>query len=204
MLPLPLRNVMTISWLTATSNHGEFMASMNAQRCTARLVCAPGHKFVLAVPVAGMEDLVKAIGGCSGDDDQHGLGATVADLTQAAAAPTASPSRPTKLERLGLHTCRPGGGTVGAPGSDDERWDLFAIDGCVAHMVCVVSHVLPASTDSPVVAGHNVLFCRIERAYVHKGYWAGANFLPTSRQFPPYLTFLGQGNFAHVVSPPSK
>ena len=56
---------MTISWLTATNNYGDFFASMNASRYSATIVTRT-KRFVLSVPVTGMEPVVRAIGGCSG------------------------------------------------------------------------------------------------------------------------------------------
>ena len=44
----PSRNVMTITWLTATSNHGELVCSMNASRYSAELV-VPMKRFGAAV-----------------------------------------------------------------------------------------------------------------------------------------------------------
>jgi flavin reductase (DIM6/NTAB) family NADH-FMN oxidoreductase RutF len=229
----PRRNVMTISWLTATSNHGEFVCSMNAGRYSATMlhtqqrqqqndsdlsgaaassVPAPsppiGSRFVLSVPVAGMEALVKAVGGCSGGDaDANG-----AD----------------KFQRLGIAPCRPGnkairvgggaepsrphgGGQKARPAAvveeeaadaEDAALDLLAVPGCAAHLVCEVRSTCMGSEAEPRVQAHNVLFCRVTRAYVNSAYWLnGHNFIPVAAHTPPYLTFLGSGNFGHVVNP---
>jgi hypothetical protein len=41
-------------------------------------------------------------------------------------------------------------------------------------------------------------------AYVHSAYFVGQQFVGP-RGSPPYLSFLGSGNFAHVVpAPPSQ
>eukprot|EP00823_Brevimastigomonas_motovehiculus_P003263 TRINITY_DN1971_c0_g1_i1.p1 TRINITY_DN1971_c0_g1~~TRINITY_DN1971_c0_g1_i1.p1 ORF type:complete len:301 (-),score=112.54 TRINITY_DN1971_c0_g1_i1:542-1420(-) len=63
----PKRNVMTITWLTAISNVGEFICSMNAGRDSTNIVLLT-KRFVLNVPVQGMESLVLGIGGCTGRD----------------------------------------------------------------------------------------------------------------------------------------
>lgn len=224
----PRRNVMTISWLTATSNHGEFVCSMNAGRYSATMLnkqqnhsdlsgavassvpaSSPpiGSRFVLSVPVAGMEALVKAVGGCSGGDaDANG-----AD----------------KFQRLGIAPCRPGnkairvcgaepsrphgGGQKARPAAvveeeaadaEDAALDLLAVPGCAAHLVCEVRSTCMGSEAEPRVQAHNVLFCRVTRAYVNSAYWLnGHNFIPVAAHTPPYLTFLGSGNFGHVVNP---
>eukprot|EP00741_Cyanophora_paradoxa_P018054 tig00021037_g17434.t1 len=59
------RNIMTISWLTPVNNQGGFLCSINKRRHTLKLIQAR-KRFVLSVPVRGMEDLLVAIGGCTG------------------------------------------------------------------------------------------------------------------------------------------
>jgi flavin reductase (DIM6/NTAB) family NADH-FMN oxidoreductase RutF len=219
---------MTISWLTATSNHGEFVCSMNAGRYSATMLNAQqrqqqpnqtgsvassspppppiGSRFVLSVPVAGMEALVKAVGGCSGADaDANG-----AD----------------KFQRLGITPCRPGNKAIQVSASaeaphphgpkarpaavveeeaadaEDAALDLLAVPGCAAHLVCEVRSTCMGNEAEPRVQAHNVLFCRVTRAYVDRAYWLnGHNFIPVAAHTPPYLTFLGSGNFGHVVNP---
>jgi type II secretory pathway pseudopilin PulG len=77
-----MKNVMVVSWLTATNNNGKFVMSINKRRRTAQnlvqmtadsatsnsaLTIAPPSKlFTLCVPTAGMEELVLAVGGISG------------------------------------------------------------------------------------------------------------------------------------------
>ena len=59
------RNVMVLSWLTATNNEGRFMFSLNRHRHTASIL-REGCEFVLSVPTKGMEELVLSVGRCSG------------------------------------------------------------------------------------------------------------------------------------------
>lgn len=235
---------MTISWLTATSNHGELVLSMNASRYTAQLVAAPGAVFVLNVPVAGMEAMVRAVGGCSGADGPaeltplqpapaaaHSHAATSLQPSELVSLPPASSSTPVpdKFQRLGLPLCRPGNKPLEGPpaqpagsahsakqrqasqlgeaeaDAEDRALDLLALPNCVAHLVCEVSSLLPAAAPEPCVRAHNVLFCRVRRAYVLRDYWRdGCNFIPVRAGLPPYLTFLGSGNFGHVVATSNK
>ncbi|KAL3910454.1 MAG: hypothetical protein SGARI_002117 [Bacillariaceae sp.] len=83
-------NVMVVSWLTPTNNHGQFLMTLNKRRCTAqglvKAATTASHsrratteaaretvdtstskaQFTLSVPVAGMEHLILAVGGTSG------------------------------------------------------------------------------------------------------------------------------------------
>ncbi|GKY91775.1 hypothetical protein MPSEU_000149200 [Mayamaea pseudoterrestris] len=73
-----IRNVMVLSWLTPTNNHGRFVFSMNKHRHSASILYdsfsafkqiqqqQPVTRFSLSVPVKKMEELVLAVGGVSG------------------------------------------------------------------------------------------------------------------------------------------
>eukprot|EP00808_Paulinella_micropora_P027189 g24132.t1 len=189
--PLQRSNIMTISWLTPTSNHGNFVASVNATRYSAGLLKL-SHRLVLNVPVAGMEQLVLNVGRCSGRDDP----------------------RVSKLERLGVETCRPGWrpwiaqeekqphkkrrhGKLSKSAkawqkaiADCDRNNDIALSACVAHLVCVLDKVMDELVD-----GHLLLVGRIEAAWVKADYWDGTIFCPKDGN-PPYLTFFGSQKFA--------
>ena len=74
----PHKNVMVVSWLSPTNNNGRFMMSINKRRHTSTVLldsytAAKANndynstaKFVLSVPVAGMEELVLNVGKVSG------------------------------------------------------------------------------------------------------------------------------------------
>jgi len=59
---------MIISWLTAADNTGGVLLSVNKRRHSAAALTAPGSAFTLSVACAGMEELVLAVGACSGRD----------------------------------------------------------------------------------------------------------------------------------------
>jgi flavin reductase (DIM6/NTAB) family NADH-FMN oxidoreductase RutF len=119
-----LRNVMTVSWLSPTSNRGEFVLSMHAARYSARLVHAPGHRFTLSVPVRGMESLVKQIGSRSGSGIVGGIQkgtnlddpepTTTVETTETTDAEPSEPAASTpaahvdKIADLAIPLCRPG------------------------------------------------------------------------------------------------
>ena len=128
-------NVMTVTWLTATSNRGHFVMSLNERRHTAAMLrdapnfgtwhwCALAGcrhsrnanrhvclRTVLSVPVQGMEDLVTSVGGCSGADCD-------------------------KVEKLHIPLCAPGWST-------DEGSLPPAVEPCVAHIVAHVEYAPP-------------------------------------------------------------
>ncbi|TYZ58366.1 hypothetical protein PybrP1_004960 [[Pythium] brassicae (nom. inval.)] len=198
-------NVMTITWLTPVNNQGGFICSVNCNRYTASFVSSPGALFVLNVPVRGMEELVLAIGGCSGANVD-------------------------KFTELGIVTCAPGSndasvldtsrsrsaadvdadcGEVGVPTNskkpklsrqevarqvvDDAAAKSVAIRGCAAHVICRVES---AQTDE----GHWTLRCSQLAAWCNCDYWDGKNFLSRSPTAAPFLTFLGSKVFGYVVS----
>mmetsp|Transcript_10037 Transcript_10037/g.25046 ORF Transcript_10037/g.25046 Transcript_10037/m.25046 type:complete len:319 (+) Transcript_10037:44-1000(+) len=202
------RALMTITWLTATSNAGEFVCSLNRTRSSYALLKRV-RKFVLNVPVKGMEELVRQIGSCHS-----------AELD--------------KYERFALDLCRPGGGPLSPtalPSADpsgllqrdpselsiaerklvqhtrrevrrqaeaallrrEQDRNALALRCCVAHLVCEVTSLCEES-----VAGHGLFCCRITHAYVRSAYWDGKCFAPRDPTTPPYLTFFGSGRFGYV------
>ena len=55
------QNAMILSWLTPINNEGGFICSMHKRRFSSECIIA-NQRFVLSVPVKGMESLVLAIG----------------------------------------------------------------------------------------------------------------------------------------------
>jgi hypothetical protein len=79
--------------------------------------------------------------------------------------------------------------------SEDGGDQLLAIRPCVAHVVCRVEAVQDK-------AGHLLLHCRLERAWVRPDYWNGKNFIPQRPGVLPYFTFLGAQTFGYVWAHP--
>ena len=138
---------------------------------------------------AGTEELVLAIGGCSGRDVD-------------------------KEATLGLPTCLPG---WRQPGSSDAAaapaslgkesksslkkhkrarvdCEQRAISSGVAHLVCTMDQRTPHDD-------HWIMTCRIEHAYVRAGYWNG-NGLVASPSQAPLLKFVGSKKFAYMSAEP--
>uniref|UniRef100_M4BES9 Flavin reductase like domain-containing protein n=1 Tax=Hyaloperonospora arabidopsidis (strain Emoy2) TaxID=559515 RepID=M4BES9_HYAAE len=183
------RNVMTISWITAINNHGGFICSINAARYSVKFIKYAGAVFVLNVPVRGMEDLVLAIGGCTGAETD-------------------------KFEKFGIAVCGPAGIEHKEVPDDDNvqmkkrklskkevaEQDIaraihqsIALRDCVAHLMCRVESV----TEND---GHLLLRCVQLAGWTRRAYWDGRNFIPqASTDVEPYLTFLGSKSFGYVL-----
>ena len=212
--PAPNLNVMTITWLTPVNNRGLIVLSMNKRRFTASLLfdgAAADRRFTLSVPVAGMEELVRCIGGCSGAD-----GDKVANLDVGVEA-----IRVRVAEASAAVAAAAGGGAgsteVAAAGATDERKraasktrkakaerfplvdesDVY-VRGCCAAMVCVVRSAEDASYEGD--DEHVRIVAQVERGFVLANYWDGKCFLVKDPlTSPPYLSFVGSGRFAKVV-----
>ncbi len=282
--PVRRRNVMTISWLTATSNYGDIMLSMNASRYSATLVTQT-RRFVLNVPVSGMESTIRSIGGCSGFDcdkfadlklnvcrpDWTPLPSADTEPTLAVAAPSPAAGGDVKTPATATSFAATASMTdsksqqqpnqkkrkAGSGGSEEDAridaeseaaGDFALADGCAAHMIVTIQHIITpppqqprsaaaASQAAPTaptaggaapapygVAGHLLLFGRVEACWIRSEYWSGNTFIPQPipldtppsaaatgnrgsldsapspavRYPPPYLTFLGSSQFALV------
>ncbi|OLQ07025.1 hypothetical protein AK812_SmicGene9596 [Symbiodinium microadriaticum] len=171
------RNLMTVSWLTAVDNNGHLVLSLNKRRHSAGSIMS-SRAFVLNVPTAQLAQTVLEIGGCSGGTTD-------------------------KIERFSAPLggfCLPGWKPLGAwPPSDEDSEAgklVFAISGCVAHLVV---HVL---VDLDEISSHHLLVCKVIRAFVRSTYWDGKIFSPRldmDTLTPPYMSFFGSQTFGYVV-----
>ncbi|CAJ1345054.1 unnamed protein product [Effrenium voratum] len=158
------RNLMTISWLTPMDNQGRFLCSLNKSRHSAGGVLSQ-RVFVLNVPTAELAQTVLDVGGCSG-------------------------SCVDKIERFSEALggcCRPGWEPLEWPGDMDLGAPVFALAGCVAHLVVRVQADLTAASGQDA---HHVLSCATLRAVVRRSHWDGKIFSPRHGA-SPYLTFFG-------------
>ncbi|CAJ1416540.1 unnamed protein product [Effrenium voratum] len=166
------RNLMTISWLTPMDNQGRFLCSLNKSRHSAGGVLSQ-RVFVLNVPTAELAQTVLDVGGCSG-------------------------SCVDKIERFSEALggcCRPGWEPLEWPGDMDLGAPVFALAGCVAHLVVRVQADLTAASGQDA---HHVLSCATLRAVVRRSHWDGKIFSPRHGA-SPYLTFFGSQTFGYVL-----
>ena len=180
-------NVMTISWLSALNNTGMCTISMNARRFTASLPCAqPGGVFTLSVPVRGMEQLLKAIGACTGREID-------------------------KLKTFGVELCAPGWGTadVDSPSerpakrtrSKKELKRIACAAACASTRGCAdcVAHMICRTHTVQEIDGHRLIVCQIEFGFVRSEWWRDGKLLcPTRADLPGTLTFFGSGEFSET------
>lgn len=166
------RNVMVLSWLTATNNSGRFLFSINKSRYSTELLapqrsgdidsCAhkTGVEFSLSVPVKGMEELVKDVGSISGR--------CCCKFQSNSTSPNGEESRirtdrpegicdnlsNRQRKKLRLDTIKNNGilGLIPVPlgyAGTLERSGLLAIKGTVAHLRCRTYAVIgPHPSDS--------------------------------------------------------
>eukprot|EP00698_Gefionella_okellyi_P009715 TRINITY_DN2491_c0_g1_i1.p1 TRINITY_DN2491_c0_g1~~TRINITY_DN2491_c0_g1_i1.p1 ORF type:complete len:286 (+),score=58.41 TRINITY_DN2491_c0_g1_i1:32-859(+) len=219
------RNVMTISWLTPINNQGEFSCSMNAHRYSASIV-KDTKQFVLNVPVHGQEELIKRIGGCSGSkgdklsnfrlplcrpgwfplgvessqsaaaaqdeasaaDDNDDI--SDADLIAAFTKRSSSHNDDAIMSTSTTSTSKSRGSKKARKLIDplDQRDDI-ALANCVAHIQCDVLSITEH-------AGHLLMICAMQCAYVQRDYWDGKTFAAVREGVAPTLTFLGSQQFA--------
>ena len=196
---LPSRNVMVLSWLTATNNDGLFMFSLNKRRHTASMFLEGHIKFCLSVPVKGMEPLILDVGKTSGrfgskfTEDYHGKPSEQA-LDGKTGNEAVSHRKHTRLSKgvPGLKSV-----PIGYLSMSGDLSDLSAIDGTVAHLKCKSYQVIK----EPVIdEDHFLVLAQVEAAFVHKDYWNVEKhlFQPQHQHTPPYLTFFGSQTFGYI------
>lgn len=168
------RNVMVLSWLTASNNNGRFLFSIHKTRYSAELLTRRrecngnedsgdksieyevGAEFSLSVPVKGMEEMVKDVGSISGrccNKFQSDMTATsLQQQTNDACDNNLSNRQRKKQKKENIMN----NGIVGlipvSLGSNDDKLlegsDLFAIKGTIAHLKCrVYAMIGPSSTN---------------------------------------------------------
>ncbi|KAG7367567.1 hypothetical protein IV203_030238 [Nitzschia inconspicua] len=242
-----LDNVMVVSWLTPTNNHGKFLMSLNKRRCTAQSLVAAflstssssthssndtvdkKAKFTLCVPIAGMEELVLAVGCTSGRFAcKFGISDDIAsrqkDLDLLDTNNPTSNRKVKKRRQLQFEHGIPNlvQASFGSPkilkGDGEGQFDtVFCVEGTVAHLLCVVDQVLgvaehsgnenaggdDAASQVPVVdQDHFLVSGTVVDAYCQAGYWDQAKklFRPRDPSISPYLKFLGSQSFGYVTS----
>mmetsp|Transcript_37716 Transcript_37716/g.43076 ORF Transcript_37716/g.43076 Transcript_37716/m.43076 type:complete len:248 (+) Transcript_37716:37-780(+) len=203
------KNVMVLSWLTATNNKGGFVFSINKRRHTVSLL-SKERNFVLSVPTAEMEEIVLEVGKTSGqfgskfksssDEDQHTdltVGKTErAEVSDERKFPL-SKRQKKKLRRLNPEV--DGLKAVSLYSSDEMRSSsyLFAIEGTVAYLQCKLHSMEETKIDDE----HYLVSAEVTRASVNSSYWYPEKCIFRPQEgMPPYLTFFGSQTFGYVTS----
>jgi flavin reductase (DIM6/NTAB) family NADH-FMN oxidoreductase RutF len=166
------RNVMVVSWMTAINNEGRLVMSLCRRRHTASLLLSQEYTttFVLSVPIQGMEDLVRQVGGQSGrwgcklnplgrrpsNDEGKATGMVTDDTTaiSSTAMSTYVPSRKRRKNNLGKQDqtwipdliALPLGGKTKDVDHFSQSHEDFAIQGTVAHIQCNILSIQTADS----------------------------------------------------------
>ena len=222
------RNVMVVSWLTATNNHGRFVFSLNRHRHSATILrtCYSSRndketRFSLSVPVKGMEELVLAVGGISGrwtDKFPSDSSLTVSDCTTARHDPTepdkvilplkhtevADGIQETKRKRKRKSHYPLGIPGLAAMALGDGQFSNGQDESSLFAVRGTVAHMeckVHQMLDDPdlVDADHYLVSAEITKAYVRSTHWnAHKNQFQPQGDAAPFLSFLGSQTFGHV------
>lgn len=183
-------NIMTVSWLTPVDNSGGIIMCLNSKRNTCGRIQSALSKFVLNVPVAGMENMILNIGSCSGND---------VDKYAAFDISLCNPGWNTSIQELHSDPMKLHGKRLKEYQRNVVSNILPAIEACVAHIVCE-TRSFTHETQLGIEGDSIVFTSKILFAYVRSSYWNGKNFIPADISSPPYLSFLGTKNFAYICS----
>lgn len=184
------------------------MFSINRRRFTAQALLSSSRsettnsanqRFVLAVPTADMEDLVRNVGSVSG---VYGISKFPDDHNHQVDEGSVSSNKKRKKGRPKFPHGIPGlrAVPVGQQSPDKTKGeDAFAIQGTISHLVCCVDKVME---EDALDDEHYLVIAHVERAFVHSSYFdTNKNlFRPQDDTIAPYLTFFGSQTFGYVVS----
>ena len=202
------KNVMIVSWLTASNNDGNFIMSLNRHRHSTNLLLQEENKdFSLCIPISGMEDLILSVGSISGRfgskfgrslDSQHQQEQQKEQQQQQQLS-----KRQLKKQKRQRWAIEGIPGLVPIPyGQNDTEESssspVFAIQGTVAHLHCR----LLSSSLGTIDDDHYLLTGKVIDAYCHSDYWDSDRniFCPKQGINNSYLTFLGSQTFGQVQS----
>jgi len=191
--------------------------SLNRRRFTAEHLAKPDKEFTLSVPVAGMEDLVLAVGGTSGKFGSkfpEDIPAVPEELPEELSR-TMSKRQKKKLEQwakgipglvqvpLGeteLDAKDTNGQKIVAESSEHAQEGtnrIFCVQGTVAHLHCRTYSVLEDVIDG----AHLLVLAEVIDAYCRADYWEPSkNIFRSKPGTKPYLTFFGAQTLGHVVA----
>lgn len=201
------RNVMTISWLTATNNSGRFLMSLHKRRFTTKFFQEQSQDFCLCVPTTRHSQLVLDVGKVSG---HFGSKFTSSGSVERLVGPPPPPPPPQgaskRQRRQWEQSTFAAHGIPGLVAVDFETatehdssgrslQDIFYIEGTVARMHCQVLQVVEGSSEMLVDEDHVLVAAQVCRAYCRTDFWRAERRLFGGK----LLTFLGSQTFGAVV-----
>lgn len=168
-----ITNGMTISWLTATDNHGGLFLSINSQRRTIRAVgqCPPGTGRLVTLSVAseGMIPVLNVLGGSHGHEKMARVDTSELVWTG---------KRTGREERKGA-------------GGEREEVDAGSSAGIASlpYLTGALAVLVVRIDSMEAVSGHERVFGTILHAMVEASAWIDCGLVGG-------VAFLGRGNFA--------
>lgn len=165
------RNVMTISWLTATDNLGHFVCALNRGRHSASNLDST-RLFVLCIATARQSALLRRVGSCSGRDGS-------------------------KIDRLQIDVLSIDDASLGLFGVAQCAAYLVCRVNTSLAPLAPIEDAACARAFSSTNAHHLLLHCTAMRGQVNPAYWDGRRFCCRDGA-PPHLSFLGSQLFATI------
>lgn len=163
------------------------MFSINKSRYSSAALLESG-RFVLSIPVQGMEELTRCVGSVSGKHRDKFTGKRYS---------TEESNDEHSFERKKRHLFEkhPNGiqGLEAIPFTD---WGFSGIQHCAAHLLCEAYHILE---DSTVDKHHFVIFAVVKDAKVDPKYWdIDKDIFQPQAGVPRVLKFFGAQQFGYV------
>lgn len=165
-----IRNVMTISWLTATDNLGHFVCAINRGRHSASNL-EPTRLFVLCIATARQSALLRRVGACSGRDGN-------------------------KIDRLQIDVLSIDDAVNLFGVAECAAYLVCRVNTALAPLASI-DDATCARAFSSTNAHHLLLHCTAMRGQVSPAYWDGRRFCCRDGA-PPHLSFLGSQLFATI------
>jgi len=173
-------NIMTVSWLTATDNHTQFIMSLNHGRHTVSNLFK-GAAFSLSPYTEATTATALLAGGSSGKVVVEGG---------------------SKLDSLGIAHTACGGKGEGFPALKDAPAHLLCTVLCTLKCSEEAEEGAGKSeegVEGGSLKGHIVFLCSIKEGWVDPKYWKdGKLFTPLDPSSPKLVSFLGSKVFAKI------
>ena len=167
---------MTVSWLTATDNHTQFIMSLNHGRHTVSNL-SKGAVFSLCPYTEANTSVALLVGGSSGKGVEGG-----------------------KLASLGIPYTACGGKVEGFPALEGAPAHLLCtVLGTLQSSDEGEGGHSPEEVGGGSLKGHIVFLCSIKEAWVDPAYWKeGKIFTALDPSSPKLVSFLGSKEFATI------
>lgn len=195
--------------------------SLNRRRHTANVLSKANQEFALCVPIAGMEDLILAVGSTSGKfgckfienhtEEKPNQSTDEPNILSSSSSQGMSKRQKKKkqhedwakgipgLARVHIGESRAFRENLLGPFASEtqEEGFIFCIQGTIAHMRCRTYAVMEEAIDEE----HYLVLGEVIDAFCHSDYWEASKKLFRPKPgAQPYLTFFGSQTFGRVFA----